>query len=205
MNLGSHFAFSSAIVFAGSLTVAVAQNPTPSPTPTPANPVPNSATPAAGKISDVETKDGRWDCSLPGGNFTVALGHIHAVSIHQYVVSTPTPTASPVPLPTRVHEANLAMNGGMQVRFYFVESATEASALNVTKTALERANQLANEAASRTGTMKVWQMVQKDYPVATHANSVEFRVNSLADLTRLYGSLKRSWITGKGAQFSIAE
>ncbi len=194
------------IAAAGILTTT-AQNPG-----TPANPSGAAGTAqgqnqrgtsAPGRIVDEENTTGRWDCSLPGGNFTISLGKILGTSIHQYVVPTPTTTASPVPLPTRVHEVNIATDGALVVRFYFVESATDASMLNVTQTALARVNQVANEAANRAGTVKPWQMVQKDYPMSTHAHTVEFRVETLDDLHRLYGSVKRSWITGKGAAFSV--
>jgi hypothetical protein len=45
--------------------------------------------------------------------------------------------------------------------------------------------------------------VQKDYPLSTHAHTVEYRLETLDDLNRLYGSVKRSWLTGKGARFTI--
>lgn len=161
------------------------------------------AAPAAPAIDDLETTNNRWDCSLPGGNFTVAVGSFISTSIHQFVVPMPTSTASPAPLPTRVHEVNIATNGSLSVRFYYVEVATAGSGLNVAKTALDAVNAVGTEAANRTGTLKTWQMVQKDYPHATHAHTVEFRVDSLEQLNRLYGSVKRSWINGKGALFSI--
>jgi hypothetical protein len=184
-----------------------AQNPSPgggrqNPVPGTTNPSPNSN--GNERISDIETNDGRWDCSLPGGNYCVSIGKIISTSIHEFLVQVPSTTASPIPLPTRVVEANITTDGNQIVRFYFVESATDVSATTVTKTALERINQVANEAANRTGTLKPWQMVQKDYPLATHAHTTEFRVSSRADLNRLYGSAKRSWITGKGARFSIS-
>jgi hypothetical protein len=175
-------------------SVSMAQTPVPS-TQQPAQP--QSA------ITDNVTNDGRWDCSLPGGNYTLALSKIVSTSIHTYLVPTPTTTAAPAPLPTRVQEVNVTTEGSVRVRFYYVESATDASAFNVTKTALERVTQVANEAANRAGALKPWQMVQKDYPQTTHLGTVEFRVASQEELNRLYGSLKRSWITGKGAQFSV--
>ncbi len=156
-----------------------------------------------GRVSDEETKDGWWDCTLPGGNFCVGLGKISSVSIHEYAIPMPTQLPGAVPLPSRVYEVNVGTDTALVARFYFVEAATEASALNVTKTALERVNQVANEAANRTGTLKLWQMVQKDYPQTTHAHTVEFRLESREDLNRLYGSVKRAWLTGRGARFSI--
>ncbi|MBP7948010.1 MAG: hypothetical protein KA004_00040 [Verrucomicrobiales bacterium] len=155
------------------------------------------------RIRDVQTTDHWWDCTLPGGNFCISIGKISSVSIHEYAVPVPTQTPGAVPLPSRVFEVNIGTDTALVARFYYVEAATEASALNVTKTAIERINQVANEAASRTGTLKLWQMVQKDYPNTTHAHTVEYRLESRDDLNRLYGSVKRAWLTGKGARFTI--
>ncbi len=155
------------------------------------------------KVSDEETKTGWWDCTLPGGNFTVGIGKISSVSMHQYIVKSPTQSTSAVPQATRVYEVNVASDTAMVTRFYFMESASDGGALSSVKTGIDRLGDLANQAAERTGTAKYWQMVQKDYPLSTHAHTVEFRIESLDDLNKLYGSVKRSWLSGRGAKFTI--
>jgi hypothetical protein len=155
------------------------------------------------RVKDEETKDHWWDCSLPGGNYCLSIGKITSVSMHQYIVKTPTQAASATPLPTRVYEVNIATDTAMVTRFYYIETATDGGSLSTVKTGLDRLGEVANQAAERTGTAKYWQMVQKDYPLSTHAHTIEYRVESMDDLNRLYGSVKRSWLTGRGARFAI--
>jgi hypothetical protein len=157
----------------------------------------------SGRVSDEETKDHWWDCSLPGGNYTVSIGKITSVSMHQYIVKTPTQAATALPMPTRVYEVNIATDTAMVTRFYYMETATDGGALSTVKTGLDRLNEAGNQAADRTGTAKYWQLVQKDYPLSTHAHTIEFRLESLDDLNRLFGSVKRCWMVGRGARFSI--
>jgi hypothetical protein len=167
----------------------------------PAAPAANTAKDS--RFKDEETKDHWWDCSLPGGNYCISIGKITSVSMHQYIVKTPTQAGSAVPLPTRVYEVNIATDAAMVTRFYYIESATDGGTLSTVKTGLDRLTEVANQAADRTGTAKYWQMVQKDYPLSTHAHTIEYRLESMDDLNRLYGSVKRSWLTGRGARFAI--
>ena len=44
----------------------------------PAQPAATPA-PASDRVKDEETKNGWWDCTLPGGNYTIALGKITSV------------------------------------------------------------------------------------------------------------------------------
>lgn len=161
-------------------------------------------TPASGnKISDEETKDHWWDCTLPGGNYCISIGKITSVSMHQYIVKAPTQSPTAVPLPSRVYEVNVATDAALVTRFYYIEAATDGGIANTVKTGLDRLNDVANQAAERTGSVKYWLQVQKDYPTTTHAHTVEYRLDSLDDLNRLYGSVKRCWLVGRGARFTI--
>jgi hypothetical protein len=183
-----------ALVLLQGLTVhSLAQSPPPAP----------AANKGSGKVSDEETKDHWWDCTLPGGNYCISIGKITSVSMHQYIVKTPTQAATAMPLPTRVYEVNIATDVALVTRFYYIESATDGGTLSTVKTGLDRLGEVANQAADRTGTAKYWQMVQKDYPLSTHAHTIEYRLESMDDLNRLYGSVKRSWLTGRGAKFTI--
>lgn len=184
----------SAVIVAGGLTCfGLAQAPAPA----------APAAPASDRVKDEETKNGWWDCTLPGGNYTIALGKITSVSIHEYVVKSPSQTPGAVPLPARVWEVNIATDAAVVPRFYYVEAAVDGGQSSAVKTGLDRLNDLANKGAERTGTVKFWQMVQKDYPLSTHAHTVEFRLESRDDLSRLFGSVKRAWQTGRGARFTI--
>jgi hypothetical protein len=175
-----------------------------SPAQTPNVPTPPGGTGGkSGRITDEETKNLLWDCTLPGGNYTVAIGKITSVSTHQYVVKTPTQTATAAPLPTRVYEVNIATDSAMVTRFYYIETAVDGGALSTVKTGFDRVTQVADQAADRTGAVKFWQMVQKDYPLSTHAHTIEYRLESMDDLNRLFASVKRAWTTSKGVRFAI--
>lgn len=165
----------------------------------------STTTPSAKKdgVKDEETKDHWWDCTLPGGNFTVHVGKITSVSMHQYIVKSPAQSANAAPLPSRVYEVNVATDTAQVTRFYYIESAVDGGQSNIVKTGIDRLNDVANRVADKTGSAKFWQLVQKDYPQTTHAHTVEFRLDSKDDLDRLFGSVKRSWMVGRGARFTI--
>ena len=69
----------------------------------------------------------------------------------------------------------------------------------------ERLTDLAENAAERTGTDKVWKKVQKDYPIATHAHTVEYRLQSRDDLAAIHASVKAAWMTGRGRSIRIID
>ena len=147
--------------------------------------------PATPGVTDQESPNNFWDCTLPGGNYTVALNRISVVSLHEFNLTG-----------GRVTEMNIVTEGAGLARFYFMEPALPGSGSAAAELARTRLTELANTAADRTGTEKVWQKVQKDYPLATHAHTIEFRLHNKADLTALHASAKRAWMTGKGRTVS---
>ena len=147
--------------------------------------------PVTSGVTDQESPNNFWDCTLPGGNYTVALNRISVVSLHEFNLTG-----------GRVTEMNIVTEGAGLARFYFMEAALPGSGSAAAELARTRLTELANTAADRTGPEKVWQKVQKDYPLATHAHTVEFRLQNKADLTALHASAKRAWMTGKGRTVS---
>ena len=133
-----------------------------------------------------------WDCTLPGGSYTVALNRINVVSLHEFTLPG-----------GRVTELNIVTEGAGLARFYYMEAALPGSGSAAGELARARITELANTAADRTGTDKVWQKVQKDYPLATHAHTMEFRLQNKADLTTIHASAKRAWMTGKGRTVTV--
>jgi hypothetical protein len=135
-----------------------------------------------------------WECTLPGGSYTVALSKISVVSLHEFTLPG-----------GRVTEMNIVTDGAGLARFYYLEPALPGgggtAAADLAKT---RITELANAAADRTGTDKTWQKVQKDYPLATHAHTIEYRLQSKADLTALHDSAKKAWMDKKGRTARIA-
>ena len=63
----------------------------------------------------------------------------------------------------------------------------------------------AETAAERTGTDKVWKQVHKDYPIATHAHTVEFRLQNKSNLYAIHTSVKSAWMSGRGRTIKISE
>ena len=69
----------------------------------------------------------------------------------------------------------------------------------------ERVTEIADTAAERTGTDKVWRKVHKDYPIATHAHTVEYRLQFKEDLQSIHGSVKGAWMSGRGRTIRVNE
>jgi hypothetical protein len=176
------------LALASAALCAHAQSPNPQP---PANQNPQNAPQG---VNDAENRIGFWDCTLPGGNFTIALGKICSVSIHEYAVTG-----------GRVTEAVIDTEGSVCARFYYMEPLNAGSNLAITGVVKERLNQVLETAADRTGTDKVWKKVQKDYPLATHAHTVDFRLQSAANLQAIFNSAKTAWLSGRGRSIRIAE
>lgn len=138
-------------------------------------------------LTEAEAPNTFWDCTLPGGNYTVLLGKISVISLHEFSL-----------VGGRVTELNIVTEGDALARFYFMEAVPPGSGTAAADLAKTRLTELANQAADRTGTDKTWQKVQKDYPLSTHAHTIEFRIQTKADLLALHASAKRAWTTGRG-------
>lgn len=144
-------------------------------------------------MTDAEAQNPFWDCTLPGGSYTVALNKISVVSIHEFNVPG-----------GRVTEFNIVTEGSALARFYFMDAAIPAGGTAIAEVAKARLLEVANTAADRTGTDRAWEKVMKDYPLATHAHTIEFRIPTKADLLALHDSAKRAWMTGRGRTVSMA-
>lgn len=179
-----------ALALAAVLATALAQSPAPQPAPAPD---PN-ATNSNKRVNDAENRTGFWDCAVPGGNFTISLGKIASVSIHEFTVTG-----------GRVTEVNVDTEGSVCARFYFMEPISVGGALSGAQLVKERANELAEAVADRTGTDKVWKKVVKDYPLATHAHTVEYRLQSREDVAAIHASVKTAWTSGRGRNIRIVD
>lgn len=128
-----------------------------------------------------------WRCELPGGTYEVALRAIVSVSLHEYVIDGA----------TRVNELNLDTDGNMAVRFYYLEPAAAKSPIGLGQSAIDRASDLAKEAAGRVVDPGVWERVVKNYPTTTHAHTVEYRVGSDEQLKEIFASAQRAFESGR--------
>lgn len=140
---------------------------------------------------DEVTRDGLWQGQFKGGNYLVRCNSIIALSKHEYITDGV----------ARVVEINLTLNSAQIVRFYFLEPykpETGSSTLGAGTQALEKAKGLFEQAAGRVSPELTNPKVVKNYPVSTHAHTVEFVLKDEAKLNLLFGSLERSFRTGQG-------
>lgn len=131
---------------------------------------------------------------LPGGTYEVAVGAIIAVASHEYLVDGI----------ARVTEVNIDTAGSLLARFYFLEPVTPTTPLGIGSAAVETTQRLLKEAAEKTG-QDVWKKVIKNYPTTTHARTVEYRVESLEQLNKIYESAESAFRTQKDTRVSIGE
>jgi len=143
-------------------------------------------------LKDDENNKRRWEASLPGGEYSVNLGNITAISKHSYVLDGT----------LLVTEVTVDTTGTSLARFYFIEPITKDTEFNALARFQQRAEELRNRAQSRAGT-QADEMAQKSYPTTTHAKTIEFRIMHEGTLNALYGSLYRAWDSGKGRTFRI--
>ena len=143
-------------------------------------------------VNDDENRKRRWECSLPGGEYSVNLGAITSISKHSYVLDGT----------LLVTEATVDTTGTALARFYYIEPITKDTTFNALARIQKRAEQLRNRGQTRTGT-KADEMAQKSYPTTTHARTIEFRIMNEVELNALYGSLYQAWTSGKGRTFRI--
>lgn len=132
-----------------------------------------------------------WRCNLPGGSYSVALRNIVSVSSHEYVIDGG----------VRVTEVNIDTDGNALARFYYLEPNTPNTPGALGGATLEKAQQLLQEAADRTG-QDVWKKVVKSYPTSTHAHTIEYRVEDKATLTKLYESAESALRLNQNSVFN---
>ena len=134
-----------------------------------------------------------WRCELPGGIYVVSLPTIASVSTHEYVVSGA----------ARVTELTIATNSAVVARFYYLEPMVPKSPVGFGQSLIDKAQEKLQEGATRTGMEEVWKKVVKDYPATTHAHTVEYRLDSVDQITKVEKSLEDAWRNNKETQLKI--
>ena len=147
----------------------------------------NGTTPAA---TPTPTRVPMWRCNLPGGSYSVVLSAIVSVSSHEYLVDGV----------ARVTEVNIDTHGNALARFYYIEPAAPNSPAGLGQATIDKAQQLLQEGAARTG-QDVWQKVVKNYPTTTHSHTIEYRVVDKDTLTRLYTSAETALRMNRNSVF----
>ena len=101
-------------------------------------------------------------------------------------------------------EVNVATASTVEARFYYLDPLPTNVGSTGLGTSLQTLQQHVQDlTAYRPELDAVWQKVVKNYPAATHAHTVEYRLNTKADLQSLCDNLELSWVTGKGANFKV--
>ena len=154
---------------------------------TPDTPTPQDSAPSGG---------GRfWVAELQGGSYLLNLDAVASVAKHTFLV----------PGLGRVTEVTVDTTGSVAARFYHVNELPTQAPGGIGQTILDQATSRLEELKERispsaTG-LAPWQQVIKNYPDATHAHTVEFRLTSEDTLNDLYKSLTNSVQRGRGATF----
>jgi hypothetical protein len=158
-------------VAAVTLASAIAQTPSPSPSP---------------------QRDSIWRAEMPAGNYLVSLSSITSISRHEFIVDAV----------ARVTEVTVASVGPVVARFYYIEPITPGPANGLGQGVIDKAKGTLEEMTRRAGVADdAWRKVVKNYPTTTHAHTVEYRLDSLEALDKLYASLERSWTSRRGELF----
>lgn len=133
-----------------------------------------------------------WVAKMQAGNYQVLVNKITSISKHEYISDGA----------ARVVEVTISTHSSVAARFYYLEPVTDNSPLSVGKGTIDRLTGLAKEGAGRAGVTDELNQVIKNYPLTTHAHTVEFRLRSVASLNSLYNSLARVMESGRGRTFS---
>lgn len=132
-----------------------------------------------------------WEARLPGGNYLVSLRTISSVSMHTYMIDAG----------LKVTEVVVDTTGNSLARFYYIIPVTAngpgAGLTTRGKELIDNLGKKVDVAASST--------VVKQYPLTTHAKTVEFAIADEKSIQALYSSVKSSWLRGSGKTFTIRE
>jgi hypothetical protein len=136
-----------------------------------------------------------WRADLPGGTYEVAIRSIISISTHEYVVDGV----------ARVTELNIETPGSVEVRFYYLEPIVSSSPIGIGQSTMDRIQELATEANGRVnpGDEPPWEKVVKSYPTTTHAHTVEYRLDSKADVQSLFNSVDQAFRTNVNTEIGV--
>lgn len=114
----------------------------------------------------------------------VNLSTVTSVSTHEYVVNGS----------ARVTELTIGTTGAVVARFYYIEPIIPKSPINgFGQSVIDKVQEKVEDATDRAGVEQVWKKVVKDYPVSTHAHTVEYRLDSVDAVTKLEKNIEDAW------------
>lgn len=101
-----------------------------------------------------------------------------------------------------VHEVAIETTGSALTRIYAIEALGENTDSNIAQNLIKRGREIGKQVGDRTG-VDINTAVHKEYPVTTHAKTIEYRVVDKADLNQIYKSLSKAWRSNKGRKITI--
>ena len=134
-----------------------------------------------------------WKCSLPAGQFLVPIDRISNVSTHEYLVQGA----------GRVREMVVSDDSSTIARFYYMEPAAQLTNPVTGDSTRKYTEEALEKTAEFTGTEPVWKRVMKEYPHATHAHTVEYRLEDIKTMQKLFAHLEDCWTHGKGGEIQV--
>lgn len=138
---------------------------------------------------ETESNPAFWQATFEnGGHYLVKLNQISSASKHEYIGNGA----------ARVIEITIGCDTAVVARFYFLEPVGKDSPISAASTIINRAEDVAKNAAGRVSPTASRLNVVKDYPNTTHAHTVEYVVQSEAVLNSMFGSLMQAINTGRG-------
>jgi hypothetical protein len=136
-----------------------------------------------------ETSNPRlWQAKLPTGHYMVRLDKISSASKHEYISDGV----------ARVVEVTIGTESAVVARFYYLEPAGKDTPISAGQIVINRAQEVQKTVADKVSPSMGKLQVVKNYPVSTHAHTVEYVVQTEEGLNSLYGSLTVSINTGQG-------
>ena len=133
-----------------------------------------------------------WVCNMPAGAYIVALRSVVSISTQQYLIDGH----------TQVTELDIDTTGCALARFYYLEPNTPSNTpLGIGSGTIGTAQQLLQQGADATN-QDVWQKVIKNYPMTTHAKTIEYRVQDKSTLTAIQTSLQTAWQNNVNTTFT---
>lgn len=142
-----------------------------------------------------DSNRGWWQASFAnGGHYMVRLDHIATASKQIYISDGI----------ARVVEVNIGADNAVVVRFYYLEPIGKDSTVSAAQTLVDRAEDLAKQAAAKGSPSAAQIQVVKNYPTSTHAHTVEFALQDEASLDSLYTSLLSAINSGRGRTWNEA-
>jgi hypothetical protein len=138
-----------------------------------------------------------WTCTLPGGIYTVSLSAITSVSTHDYIVDGA----------VAVTELTIGTSGQVEGRFYFVDKVS--TNMPIGQTAADKVQEhMQNGIDKVTGGSAsdfLLNKVMKNYPTTTHAHTVEYRLQTKDDVTKLFKSVQAALLANEDGTIKIGE